>query len=250
MGDELWLNSAPHPPYNHIVGLLGDAGFGALGSGSVVVLDSDYLSEAFDVPPPVRYVDLKVAEGAEDEVLAALDRTMTEPFVVETVADAEQQLGRAQAGFAGLAFLFGLVALAVGAFLVANTLAMTLAERTREVGLLRAAGTTSRQVMGLFLRQGLALGLIGGACRRAAGRGGGGHPDHRPAVEPRAADRRPAVPSGRAAAGVRPRRAGHAGRRPGARPGGLAPVAARRTAAVPAAGPDAGRTPAVGDRAW
>ncbi|HEY8177407.1 MAG TPA: ABC transporter permease, partial [Candidatus Limnocylindria bacterium] len=162
VGDELWLNSAPHPPYNHIVGLLGDAGFGALGSGSVVVLDSDYLSGAFEVPPAIRYVDLKVAEGAEDEVLAALDRTMTEPFVVETVADAEQQLGRAQAGFAGLAFLFGLVALAVGAFLVANTLAMTLAERTREVGLLRAAGTTSRQVMGLFLRQGLALGLMGG----------------------------------------------------------------------------------------
>jgi putative ABC transport system permease protein len=162
VGDELWLNSAPHPPYNHIVGLLGDAGFGALGSGSVVVLDSDYLSGAFEVPAAVRYVDLKVAEGAEDEVLAALDSTMTEPFVVETVADAEQQLGRAQAGFAGLAFLFGLVALAVGAFLVANTLAMTLAERTREVGLLRAAGTTSRQVMGLFLRQGLALGLMGG----------------------------------------------------------------------------------------
>ena len=38
---------------------------------------------------------------------------------------------------------------------------MTLAERTREVGLLRAAGTTSRQVMGLFLRQGLALGVLG-----------------------------------------------------------------------------------------
>ena len=162
LGDELWLNSAPREPLNHIVGLLGDTGFGALGSGSVVVLNSDFLAEAFDVPAPVRYVDLKVAEGTEDEVLAALDRNMTEPFVVETVADAEQQLGRAQAGFAGLAFLFGLVALAVGAFLVANTLAMTLAERTREVGLLRAAGTTSRQVMGLFLRQGLALGLLGG----------------------------------------------------------------------------------------
>ena len=163
LGDELWLNQTSPDRFNHIVGLLGDAGFGALGSGSVVVLDGDFLSETFEVPAPIRYVDLKVAEGAEDQVLAALDRTMTEPFVVETVADAEQQLGRAQAGFAGLAFLFGLVALAVGAFLVANTLAMTLAERTREVGLLRAAGATSRQVMGLFLRQGLALGVLGGA---------------------------------------------------------------------------------------
>jgi putative ABC transport system permease protein len=163
VGDELWLNRPDTKPLNNIVGLLGDAGFGALGSGSVMVLDSDFLSEAFATPAPIRYVDLKVAEGAEDQVMAALDRTMTEPFVIETVADAEQQLGRAQAGFAGLAFLFGLVALAVGAFLVANTLAMTLTERTREVGLLRAAGTTSRQVLGLFLRQGLALGLLGGA---------------------------------------------------------------------------------------
>ena len=59
-----------------------------------MVLDSDFLSETFEVPAPIRYVDLKVAEGAEDQVLAALDRTMTEPFVVETVADAEQA-GRA-----------------------------------------------------------------------------------------------------------------------------------------------------------
>ena len=78
---------------------------------------------------------------------------MTEPFVVETVADAQLQLSRAQQGFAGIAFLFGLVALVVGSFLVANTLAMTLSEQTREIGLLRAAGLTGRQVMGLFLRR-------------------------------------------------------------------------------------------------
>jgi putative ABC transport system permease protein len=81
--------------------------------------------------------------------------------VVETVADAERQLERAQAGFSGLAFLFSMVALAVGAFLVANTLGMTVAERTREIGLLRAAGTTSRQVLGIFLRQGGAIGIAG-----------------------------------------------------------------------------------------
>jgi putative ABC transport system permease protein len=163
IGDQLTLNTprANERP-NRIVGLLGDAGFGALGSGSVVVLDREYLSEVLEVPVAVRYVDLLVVDGREPDVQAALDAGMTEPFVVETLADAERQLGRAQAGFAGLAFLFGLVALAVGAFLVANTLAMTLAERTREIGLLRAAGTTSRQVLGLFLRQGIVLALLGG----------------------------------------------------------------------------------------
>jgi len=39
-------------------------------------------------------------------------------FVVETVADAASQLARAQNGFAGIAFLFGLVALAVGGFFI------------------------------------------------------------------------------------------------------------------------------------
>ena len=42
LGDELLLNfRRPNVPHNHIVGLLGDAGFGALGPGSVMVLDSD-----------------------------------------------------------------------------------------------------------------------------------------------------------------------------------------------------------------
>jgi putative ABC transport system permease protein len=163
LGDELLLNGRRNGvPPNHIVGMLGDSGFGALGTGQVMVMNRAFLENAFDVPVPVRYVDLQVAEGREADVQAQLDRTMTEPFVVETLADAERQLGQAQAGFSGLAFLFGLVALAVGAFLVANTLAMTIAERTREIGLLRAAGTTSRQVLWLFLRQGVVLAVAGG----------------------------------------------------------------------------------------
>jgi putative ABC transport system permease protein len=166
IGDELHFNTVDSPK-THIVGLLGDSGFGAVGAGSVLVADRSFLADVLEAP--VRYVDLQVAPGREADVQAALDASMTEPFVVETLADAEQQLGRAQAGFSGLAFLFGLVALAVGAFLVANTLAMTVAERTREIGLLRAAGTTSRQVLGLFLRQGAALAVAGGLLGAAAG---------------------------------------------------------------------------------
>ncbi|HEX2193358.1 MAG TPA: ABC transporter permease, partial [Candidatus Limnocylindria bacterium] len=162
VGDELLLNGRRRgvPPVR-IVGLLDDAGFGALASGSVMLLSRDFLGQAFEGPAPVRYVDLQVAPGRAGGVQAALDAAFDEPFVVETVADAERQLERAQAGFAGLAFLFSMVALGVGAFLVANTLGMTVAERTREIGLLRAAGTTSRQVLSVFLRQGAAIGILG-----------------------------------------------------------------------------------------
>jgi putative ABC transport system permease protein len=50
-------------------------------------------------------------------------------------------------------------------------MAMTLGERTREVGLLRAAGTTSRQVVGIFLRQAAVLGIAGSAIGVVAGIG-------------------------------------------------------------------------------
>ena len=163
IGDELLLNGRlPGVPHNRIVGLLNPTGFGALASGNVVVFERDFLAGAFDArPTPIRYVDLQIGPGQEAAVQAGLDATLTDPFVVETAADAAVQLGRAQAGFAGLAFLFGAVSLAVGAFLVANTLSMTVAERTRELGLLRAAGTTSRQVMGFVMRQAVALAVIG-----------------------------------------------------------------------------------------
>jgi putative ABC transport system permease protein len=162
IGDELVLTGAKAGmPHMRIVGLLGELGVGALQRGSVLIMDRETLNNAFDVPAPVSYVDLVIVSGRGADVEAALDREMTEPFVVETVADAQRQLGRAQQGFAGIAFLFGLVALVVGSFLVANTLAMTLTEQTREIGLLRAAGLTGRQVVGLFLRQGAAVAVIG-----------------------------------------------------------------------------------------
>jgi putative ABC transport system permease protein len=161
-GDELRLSGrgSDVAPLR-IVGLLDDVGFGALSQGEVAVMSRDALDRTFEVPAPTRYVDLAVRPGAGAQVQRELDATLTEPFVVETVADAAQSLAAAQASFAGIAFLFALVALVVAAFLVGNTLALTLREQMREIGLLRAAGTTRRQVLGLFLRQGWAIGLLG-----------------------------------------------------------------------------------------
>jgi putative ABC transport system permease protein len=162
IGDRLLLPGAkPGVPPLRIVGLLGDSGFGALSQGRVLVMVRSALNSAFAIPAPVTSVDLVIAPGRAEDVQKKLDNRMTEPFIVETVSDAEAQLGRAQAGFAGIAFLFALVALAVGAFLVANTLTMTLSERTREIGLLRAAGLTRGQALGLFLRQGAILAILG-----------------------------------------------------------------------------------------
>jgi putative ABC transport system permease protein len=163
LGDRLVLAGArPTVPALRIVGLLDQVGFGALERGEVLVTARDTLDDAFEVPAPIRYIDLALADDVPNEdALAAVDAAIGEPYILETEADAASRLGAAQANFAAVAFLFGILALVVGAFLVGNTLAMTVGERTREIGLLRAAGTTARQVTGLVVRQGLALGLGG-----------------------------------------------------------------------------------------
>ncbi|MCV0404411.1 MAG: ABC transporter permease [Chloroflexi bacterium] len=164
LGDELRLDGRGEgvPPLR-IIGLMADTGFAALDRGEVMVVSRSTLDESFTVPAPIRYLDLDLGQEP-DEIAAGLEIVrgqLEEPFIVETAADASERLASAQASFGAVAFLFGLVAMVVGAFLVGNTLAMSVGERTREFGLLRAAGTTSRQVIGLVLRQGAAIGVAG-----------------------------------------------------------------------------------------
>jgi putative ABC transport system permease protein len=60
----------------------------------------------------------------------------------------------------GLSF-FSVIAIFVGAFLIYNAFSMTVLERTREIGMLRAIGTTRAQIIGLVLTEALLLALIG-----------------------------------------------------------------------------------------
>ena len=57
--------------------------------------------------------------------------------------------------------IFGFVSLFVGAFIIFNSFSITVAQRTREIGLLRALGANRRQVLRSVLTEGLMLGLVG-----------------------------------------------------------------------------------------
>src|SRR5262245_52554423 len=131
-------------PGLRIVGLMDDTGLAALDEGNVIVTLRSTLDSALANPSPIRYVDVDLGEAPTAADVAVVTDALTEPFVVETAEDASRRFASAQEGFVGVALLFTVVALVVGAFLVGNALAMTVGERTRELGLLRAAGTTSR----------------------------------------------------------------------------------------------------------
>lgn len=56
----------------------------------------------------------------------------------------------------------GAIALLVAAIGIANTMAMAILERTREIGLMKAVGATNRDVLSVFLGESAGIGLIGG----------------------------------------------------------------------------------------
>jgi putative ABC transport system permease protein len=57
-----------------------------------------------------------------------------------------------------------LLALFIGGLGMLNTMLMSVLERTREIGVLRALGWRKRQVLGMILQESLALGVVGGIC--------------------------------------------------------------------------------------
>jgi putative ABC transport system permease protein len=70
-----------------------------------------------------------------------------------------------------LLLVFGGIAVFVGAFTIYNTLSITVAQRSRELALMRALGATRRQVLRSVVVEALAIGTIASAIGVAAGIG-------------------------------------------------------------------------------
>jgi putative ABC transport system permease protein len=118
-------------------------------------------------------VDLGAESGASVDVLTGrLDISLkTQPYLLSRAEDLANSLRSEMADFRGALLLVAAVVLFAGAFLIFNTLSMTVAELTREVGLLRAAGTTRSQVVGFVMLQAFALGVAGAVAGVVTGLG-------------------------------------------------------------------------------
>lgn len=119
----------------------------------------------------VTSADLAVASDVTvDAVAAGLESAITtEPYVLVRPAEIAAGLRDSTADIRTMLALVAAVVLFVGAFLIFNTLSMTVAERVREVGLLRAAGATRRQIGSLFLFQAVVVGVVGSLLGAIAG---------------------------------------------------------------------------------
>ncbi|HEY74645.1 MAG TPA: ABC transporter permease [Thermoflexia bacterium] len=106
----------------------------------------------------VKLRDPEQAESVRDELnerFPEIAVSLTSEFI-ENMPD--MQTNREMVG--QISFL----ATFVGGLGMLNTMLMSVLERTREIGVLRALGWRRRQVLGMILRESLALGALGGVC--------------------------------------------------------------------------------------
>ncbi len=144
-----------------VVGIL--PGFGPIaGTGRTVVTPIEVARTAFGLTGATR-LDLSLAPGSLESVATSLEARMAEPYVLASPADIARNLRASSAAFQGTAALVAAIVLFVGALLIVNTLSMTVGERAREVGLLRAAGATAGQLARFVFTGALLLGAVGAA---------------------------------------------------------------------------------------
>jgi putative ABC transport system permease protein len=104
-------------------------------------------------------------------VLPIQQRLLLEGFFAYS---AQSQIQQFNVIFAVLEALLGgvsVISLIVAALGIANTMIMSILERTREIGLMKALGATNRDVMGIFLAEASGIGLVGGVFGIIIGRG-------------------------------------------------------------------------------
>ena len=164
VGSPIVLQGTGDTTTYRVVGIMrGDGPLtGAFGRTVVVPLRT---AQAVFGETGVTRVDIGLEDGASAAaVSAALQAGLTrEPYVLSSPQDLAATLRASTTDFQATTALIAAIALFAGAFLIFNTLSMTVVERIREVGLLRAAGARRRQVMSFMLTQALVIGVAGSA---------------------------------------------------------------------------------------
>jgi putative ABC transport system permease protein len=176
VGDRVQLVTPGDPPTLRatVVGLV-EFGSGGLNGATLTLFDLRWMQQLFfDGRDVYSSISLDVAPGfTQTEAAAAAQRVL--PAGVEArTGDALVKTNKASLdeilGFLNTFLLvFAAVSLVVGTYLIINTFSILVAQRSRELALLRALGASRRQVNVSVLAEATVVGLFGSTVGLGAG---------------------------------------------------------------------------------
>ncbi|GGJ24174.1 ABC transporter permease [Streptomyces brasiliensis] len=145
--------------------------------GSLALFDTATAQQLFGKPGTYDEIDVAARPGTSQSALRAqLDRALPEGLTETTTGkkladDQAEMIASSMSSMKQGLLVFAGIALFVGTFIIANTFTMLVAQRTKELALLRAVGASRRQVTRSVLIEAFVVGLIAAVTGLVAGAG-------------------------------------------------------------------------------
>lgn len=165
LGDELTVISQLGTDTYTLVGTFRFGTAGSAGGATSIAFTFDELQRLAEMDGMTQVIQIRGDGSLSDaELAAAIDATMPETAEAITGQEAADQISDAvSSGFQFIQILilvFVAIAVIVGAFIIYNTFAILVAQRTRELALLRAVGASRRQVFVSVVFEAAITGLV------------------------------------------------------------------------------------------
>ncbi|MEU6906228.1 ABC transporter permease [Streptomyces coeruleorubidus] len=145
--------------------------------GSLTLFDTATAQKLFGKAGVYDQIDVKAKPGITQAALKAeLDQALPEGTVATTTGkqladDQAETIARSMSGMQTALLVFAGIALFVGTFIIANTFTMLVAQRTKELALMRAVGASRRQVTRSVLIEAFVVGAVAAVAGLVAGIG-------------------------------------------------------------------------------
>jgi putative ABC transport system permease protein len=164
VGDAIPLVTTSRVTNFYVRGLLDDSGPAASFGGQVVVMFIDAAQVSFARGYAVDRIDVVVEPGHQiDDVRKRIQAHVEGTASVERPKGRLQRLLTAFWSFRNGLNMSGFISLGVGMFLIYNAVSVSVAQRRKEVGTLRALGVTRGSMVRLFCAEALLMALLGSA---------------------------------------------------------------------------------------
>ncbi|NIY66106.1 ABC transporter permease [Streptomyces malaysiensis] len=144
--------------------------------GTLALYDTATAQKLFGKPGQFDEIDVKAAAGTSQTTLKSeIDKILPEQAKATTgkklAKDQAEAIEQGMSSMQTMMLVFAGIALFVGIFIIVNTFSMLVAQRTRELALMRAVGATRRQVTRSVLIEATIVGAIAAVVGLVAGIG-------------------------------------------------------------------------------
>ncbi len=148
-----------------IVGTVKFASVSSLGGATLAIFALPEAQALFNKRGKLDQINVAARNGTSPQQLVdAIGPLLPPDSQVKTGQAQAQQQTNNTSGFLNIfqdfLLAFGGIALFVGSFVIANTLSITIAQRTRELATLRTLGASRRQVLGSVMLEALMIGVL------------------------------------------------------------------------------------------